>query len=524
MSDKTGPQFTVSDIRFNCPHCGQTLVVDVAAVGMTVACPTCGQTILTPQLARLAQPLPATEAPSRARRWPLAVLSVAALSLLLGSGALVWQWHQHSVAAAPGAQISATGNEPAAPPEAPSAELTVATNFEGASARVLSLDPVTQTIRITPNGNPERGWPCWWFLRVTGVDIARPLVLRVLANTPNISSEGGNKHVRLGTDWSLPDRVSVSTNGVVWAQSAIGERQGNQISYSIQPEASNLWLAWGPPFTLTNAWKFVQDAGRSHSYAKYFTLARSREDRLVPALQVSEGRLPAAHRPVIWVIARQHAWEVGGTWVSIGFAEWLLSQDPRATRLRSQAEIFIVPVMDSDRVATGDGGKESIPRDHNEDWSDAPNYPEVAAVEKRILAATAENRMALLVDLHDPNLKARASQLWATPTNFLGALAAQNQQRFIQSASQEIAEPMAVAKNIIWDGPEKAGWWQTAWHHLTCPWVYEHANPQTVAVTLEVPWNAPASTISGYRSVGEGLGRAIELYLRETPGLATSAK
>ena len=500
----------MSDIRFNCPHCGQTLAVDVVAAGVAVACPTCGQTTLVPQLARLAQPLPPTEAPSRARRWPLAVLSVVALSLLLGGAAWVWQRHRHPVAATPLV--------------APSAGLAVTTDFEGASARVLSLDPVTQTIRITPGGNPERGWPCWWSLRVTGVDLARPLVLRVLANTPDITSEGGNKHVRLGADWSLPDRVSVSTNGVVWAQSEIGERQGDQTTYSIQPEASNLWLAWGPLFTLTNTWRFVQDAARDHACAKYFTLARSREDRLVPALQVSEGDLPAAHRPAIWVIARQHAWEVGGTWVSIGFAEWLLSQDPRATRLRSQAEIFIVPVMDSDRVATGDGGKESIPRDHNEDWSDAPNYPEVAAVEKRILAAAAENRMALLVDLHDPNLKARESQLWATPANFLGALAAQNQQRFIQSASQEITEPMAVAKNIIWDGPEKAGWWQTAWHHLTCPWVYEHANPQTVAVTLEVPWNAPASTISGYRSVGEGLGRTIELYLRETPGSATSAK
>lgn len=307
----------------------------MAAAGVAVACPTCGQTTLVPQLARLAQPLPPTKAPSRTRRWPLAVLSVVALSLLLGGGAWVWQRHQHPVAAAPGAQISATGNEPAAPPVSPSAELTMATNFEGASARVLSLDPVTQTIRITPNGNPERGWPCWWSLRVTGVDIARPLVLRVLANTPEISSEGGNKHARLGADWSLPDRVSVSTNGVVWAQSAVGDRQGDQISYSIQPEASSLWLAWGPLFTLTNAWRFVQDAARDHSFAKCFTLARSREDRLVPALQVSEGDLPAAHRPAIWVIARQHAWEVGGSWVSIGFAEWLLSQDPRATRLRS---------------------------------------------------------------------------------------------------------------------------------------------------------------------------------------------
>jgi len=514
----------VSDIRFNCLHCGQTLAVDMAAAGVAVACPTCGQTISVPQLARLAPPLPPPAAPSRARSWPLAVLTVVALSLLLSGGAWVWHRHPHPVAAAPATQISATGNEPAAPPVAPPAGLTVATNFEGASARVLSLDPVTQTIRITPNGNPERGWPCWWSLRVMGVDPARPLVLRVLANTPDITSEGGHKHVRLGADWSLPDRVSVSTNGVDWTQSAIGDRQGDQISYSIPPAAANLWLAWGPPFTLTNAWSFVQDAARDHACAKSFTLAHSREDRPVPALQVSEGDRPAAQRPAIWVIARQHAWEVGGTWVCIGFADWLLSQDPRATRLRSQAEIFIVPVMDSDRVATGDGGKESLPRDHNEDWSDAPNYPEVAAVEKGVLAAAAENRMALLVDLHDPNLKARACQLWATPTNLLSALAAQNQQRFIQSASQEIAEPMAVAKNLIWDAPEKAGWWQTAWHHLTCPWVYEHANPQTVAVTLEVPWNAPASTISGYRSVGEGLGRAIELYLREPPSSATSAK
>lgn len=150
--------------------------------------------------------------------------------------------------------------------------------------------------------------------------------------------------MRLGADWSLPDLVSVSINGVVWAQSAIGDHQGNQISYSIQPEASNLWLSWGPLFTLTNAWKFVQDAARDHSCAKYFTLAHSREGQLVPALQLSEGNLTAAHRPAIWVIARQHAWEVGGTWVSIGFAKWLLSKNPRATRLRSQAEIFIVSV------------------------------------------------------------------------------------------------------------------------------------------------------------------------------------
>ena len=396
------------------------------------------------------------------------------------------------------------------------AALTVVTNFEGASARVLALDPVTQTIRISPGGNVERGWPCWWYLRLKGVDVAQPLVLRVIANTPAVTSEGGAKHQKLGADWSLPAQAAISTNGVAWEQTPFGEREGNEITYRIQPGASNLWLAWGPPFTLSDAWSFVRDAARDHSCATYFTLARSRGNRPVPALQVSEGDLPASRRPAVWVIARQHAWELGGTWVGIGFAEWLLSEDKRATRLRSQAEVFFVPVMDGDPVVTGDGGKQSIPRDHNEDWSATAHYPEVAAVQKRILASVKENRMALLVDLHNPSAKARNSQLWVTPTNFLSALAAQNQERLIRAAIQEIGAPMPVTEKLVWDSPGKAAWGQTAWHSLTCPWVYEHANPQTVALTLEVPWNAPASTTSGYRSVGQGLGRAIELYLRET--------
>src|SRR5215469_4829269 len=130
--------------------------------------------------------------------------------------------------------------------------------------------------------------------------------------------------------------------------------------------------------------------------------------------------------------------------------------------------------------------------------------------------------MAMLVDLHNPSAKARGTQLWATPTNFLSALAVQNQERFIRAAIQEIQDPMPETDKLVWDGPGKVPWWQTAWHHLTCPWVYEHANASTVAVTMEVAWNAPASTIGGYGAVGQGLGRTIELYLRETPSPGTS--
>ncbi len=123
------------------------------------------------------------------------------------------------------------------------AELTVITNFEGASARVLAMDPETQMIRITPGGRIERGWPCWWSMRLNGVDVHRPLVLQVVASTSEISSEDGTVHKKLGADWALPAQAAISTNGVNWEQTPDGERRGNKITYTIQPEATNLWLA-----------------------------------------------------------------------------------------------------------------------------------------------------------------------------------------------------------------------------------------------------------------------------------------
>lgn len=37
------------DARFSCPKCGQNLVVDAVASGLTLPCPTCGKTLLIPQ-------------------------------------------------------------------------------------------------------------------------------------------------------------------------------------------------------------------------------------------------------------------------------------------------------------------------------------------------------------------------------------------------------------------------------------------------------------------------------------------
>src|SRR5690242_12865301 len=59
------------------------------------------------------------------------------------------------------------------------AGLQASSDFESGSARILSLDAETQTVRITPAGDPKRGMPNWWYVRLDDVDPRKPLVLEV---------------------------------------------------------------------------------------------------------------------------------------------------------------------------------------------------------------------------------------------------------------------------------------------------------------------------------------------------------
>jgi hypothetical protein len=49
------------------------------------------------------------------------------------------------------------------------AGLSVKTDFEGGSATVDAIDETKREIHLRPGGDPARGWPCWWFVRIDGI-------------------------------------------------------------------------------------------------------------------------------------------------------------------------------------------------------------------------------------------------------------------------------------------------------------------------------------------------------------------
>lgn len=392
-------------------------------------------------------------------------------------------------------------------------ELRVSTDFEGGSARIESVDPAARVIQFMPGGDPEHGWPCWWQIRVEGVAEGEKLTLDLAGSDRPARNNGVNTGKPLDPRWAMPVRATYSTDGKTWQHTTPGRRDGARISYEVTGTGGPLWIAWGPPFTPRDTDALIAATGKALPAAKPFELAQTREGRPVRGIHVSAS--DDAKPRGVWVQARQHAWESGASWVARGFAEWLTSDDADARWLRAHAEVFIVPVMDVDNVATGNGGKEANPRDHNRDWDDKPVYPEVAAAQRHLSELAAAGRLDVFLDLHNPSAGDLRPFFFVGPPDLLTETARANRIAFLAAARARITVPLAVEEKPRETGPT----YHPLWRQISGQWANDHGNPHTMAACLETSWNTPASTADGYLAVGRQLGLSVTDFLRrqETP-------
>jgi hypothetical protein len=400
-----------------------------------------------------------------------------------------------------------------AAPRSALAEITVATDFEGGSAKVAALDQGARVLRIMPAGDPQRGWPCWWYLRVDGLAAGDVLTLEVAASDVPFLPRGKTPARLLAASWCQPGSAAVSTDGKTWRHTEPGQPAEGRMRYRIQAESGPLWLAWGPPFTPRDSADLVAALAKDRPWAEAFELCQSRGGRPCPALRLKEGNLPDDQRLGVWIEARQHAWESGGSWVCRGAAEWLAGDDPRARTLREKCEIVIVPIMDIDNTAVGNGGKEAAPQDHNRDWTDEPYHAEVAAAQRHLRRWTAENRLAVFLDLHNPGPNDKQPFFFVSPDDLLSDAGRRNLDRFVTIGRGEITGPLGLADKTRASGPA----YDPLWKQISKNWVTTSGSPFNVAVTLETSWNTPHSTTEGYLTVGRQLAQTVEKYLRDDP-------
>ncbi|QEG38079.1 M14-type cytosolic carboxypeptidase [Roseimaritima ulvae] len=388
--------------------------------------------------------------------------------------------------------------------------LTVVADFQGASVEVLRIDQEARSVQFTPGGDPARGWPCWWYFRIDGITPGETITLRLQASSASV---GAKKP--LAASWAMPKQATFSIDGETWLHSDEGTRVEQAMVYTVQPDATSVSVAWGPPYTPQMAEQFVRKIAEKSPHAEATELCRSRGGRAVPMLHVREGDRDNRQRFGVWVQARQHAWESGSSWVAQGFAQWVTGDEPEAAWLRQHAEIFVVPIMDIDNTATGNGGKNALPHDHNRDWSSEPHWNEILAAQRRIRGLVDEQRMDVFLDLHNP-APGDPTFFYVLPREMLEEPMLRLRDRFIELAYGRISKikPLIPMSNK----PKVTGAsYHPLWRQISSNWVSMNGNPHTVSLCLETIWNYKNSTTTGYQAVGANLAAAVQEYLAERP-------
>lgn len=374
-----------------------------------------------------------------------------------------------------------------------SADVKVDADFSGGSVVVEELDEDERRLRFRPMAYPYKGWACWWHFKVTG-----------------LRADETWKFALNGSGFAAPARASLSVDGKNWRHTEKGSRAGKLLTYELVVPAETLWLAWGPPFTLADSQALVEKVAQADVGAKAFELCKSNEGLSVPALKWEpEG---GAEQPVLWIQARQHAWESGSSWVCRGFVEWLASENQTARAMREKARVYVAPVMDADNVERGAGGKNQTPHDHNRDWGDKPRYAEVAAAQAWIRLLNEKRNFTLFLDLHNPGPGDAKPFFFGSPESHLSSVRKKNQAR-LHTLCMEIMgrHPFGFSEKIRVTGKS----YHPLWRRISKNWVAENVVPSAVALTLETTWNSPHSTQQGYLAFGAALGEAIGRYVLE---------
>lgn len=376
------------------------------------------------------------------------------------------------------------------------ADLAVRTDSPGGAATVLDIDQQRRLIRFEVPVSPVGAHRSWWYFRVDGLMTGETITLEL---------NFGRTRVK---------RAVYSPDASHWSFTSPAEVDDAAGTSTFQQRVSGptAFFAWYVPYLQQHAASVVERAEQACPHAKRFELCRSEADRPVWAVRFAEPGVSDDARYGVWVQARQHAWEIGGSWTAHGLIEWLSSNDETASALRRKAQIFVVPIMDVDSVEKGSGGKWQLPHDHNRDWSEKPYWNSVKAAMTRCRELDEQGRLDVFLDLHDPTWQA-PFEFWCNPYPVMLGQRRRNTDYFLMCARGEIVGPLVFDPEVFspytLDTPTAGNW--------SSQRTRTHVVGGTVEVGVYPPTGFDGSPPEQHLIAGAELGRTFERYLKRNP-------
>ena len=278
------------------------------------------------------------------------------------------------------------------------AAITISSRFEGGST-----GPVEQTaphhFRVAVAGEADQDkrnrQASWYYFQIDGAK-GRALTIELTNLVGEYNYKSGTHAVTKNTRpvWSEDNRTWRHFETVEWDDAK------KELRLRLTPRTNRLWIAHAPPYTTVHLQALLGHV-RQHKGVRVESIGQTVGGREIPLISINEGATP---KPVIWLMARQHSWETGTSWMTDAGLRWLLSSDAQAKRLREGVIWKIFPMADPDGCARGGVRYNANGYDLNRNWDkiDAQRMPEIAAQRKAMLAWLDSGRQInLFLTLHN---------------------------------------------------------------------------------------------------------------------------
>ena len=178
-------------------------------------------------------------------------------------------------------------------------------------------------------------------------------------------------------------RPVVSYDNATWRhltdEEVAWDEDKKELRLKLKPDKDTLWVAHQPPYTTARLARLL-DRYQSHPHMARRTIGKTPAGRDLLLLTITNPEIPLRQKKVVWLMARQHAWEAGTSWVMEGVLHKLLESEESRTLL-DRVVFQIVPMADPDGVARGGVRFNQFGHDLNRNWDlvKAEVMPEIQA-------------------------------------------------------------------------------------------------------------------------------------------------
>jgi len=116
--------------------------------------------------------------------------------------------------------------------------------------------------------------------------------------------------------------------------------------------SDTVWVALRYPYTYTYGQMYISSI-KDSPYVTVETIGKTREGRNIDLIIITDKDVRNKDKKGIWLVAKEHAIEQDGAWVTEGIIKFLLSDDPKAAALRKKTIFAIIPLVAPDATYHG---------------------------------------------------------------------------------------------------------------------------------------------------------------------------